>query len=147
MNVCFDTDDFVRECELDKGMALWRAELSDGSVVIQDDGRPGVAPQSAWLRLADYLFATKLRITKLWLGFRDNQQRDILTANAEGYFFCKSAIGMWGSEETLHFAMLGVLHSGKLRVQRWAVPELTLLEVLERDPISAGRCLIRNPTA
>lgn len=138
-------DDYTRELETDRRQALWRAELSDGRVVCMDDDRPGTHPASAWVRLAAEVEATGARIVRLWPQFRSNAQRDALPANADGYFFCKSAMGVWGMPDTLHFMLLGHLTGGTLVVQKWSVPELILVEVEPRDPAAAGPCLIRNP--
>jgi DNA-binding NarL/FixJ family response regulator len=138
-------DDYTRELETDHGQALWRAELSDGRVVVMDDGRPGVDPPSAWLRLADEVRRTGVRVVRLWPQFRDNAQRDCLPANAEGYFLAKAALGMWGLANTLHFMLVGYLQGDEIVLQRWSVPELILVEVERRDAKAAGDCLIRNP--
>lgn len=138
-------DDYTMELETDRKTALWRAELSDGSVVCMDDHRPGVQPHSAWVRLAEHVGRTGLRIRRLWLQFRSNHKRDILPADADGYFFCKSALGSWGNPETFSFYLVGYLQSEKLVVQRWSVPDLNLVDAEERDPARAGDCLIRNP--
>jgi len=137
-------DEFTRELETDHKLALWRVELSNGKVIVQDDNRPGVEPHSAWLRLAEHIRREGLAICRMWLQFRSNQRREILPANAEGYYFCKSALGMMNSNSTLFFYLVGYLQNGKLVVQRWAVPELLLVETMERDPAKAGECLIRN---
>jgi hypothetical protein len=138
-------DDYTRELETDRGQALWRAELSDGRVVVMDDGRPGCDPPSAWLRLADEVRRTGVRVVRLWPQFRDNAQRDCLPANADGYFFAKAVLGMWGLSDTLQFMLLGHLTENAIVVQRWSVPELILVDVERRDPEAAGDCLIRNP--
>jgi hypothetical protein len=67
-------DDYTRSLETDRRQALWRAELSDGRVVVMDDGRPGVSPDSAWLRLAEEVRRTGVRIRRLWPQFRSNAQ-------------------------------------------------------------------------
>jgi hypothetical protein len=140
-------DDYTRSLETDRRQALWRAELSDGRVVVMDDGRPGVSPDSAWLRLAEEVRRTGVRIRRLWPQFRSNAQHDALPADADGYFFCKSAVGIWGLADTLQFMLVGSLQGTNLVIQKWSVPELILVEVETRDPKLAGDCLIRNPHA
>jgi hypothetical protein len=136
-------DDFTRERECDHREVLWRVELTDGSVIVQDDGRPGMEPPSAWMRLQSHLNETGLGIRKMWVQFRTNHVH-CLPADAEGYFFCKSALGMLSGEESFSFYLLGHLQDEKVVVQHWKVPELILLDVEFRDP-TLGPCLIRNP--
>jgi hypothetical protein len=143
--VCLAEDDFTQEQSLRHRQAEWRAQLSDGTVVIMDDNRPGVQPASAWLRLARHVQEHNLAICRLWLQFRTHVEQDILPANAEGYYFCKSALGFLTLKDTLHFFLVGYLTNGKIMVQKWCVPELLLLSVETRDPELAGPCLIRNP--
>lgn len=140
----FEEDDYVRELQDSKRKAPWRAELSDGRVAVMDDGRPGVRPHSAWLRLADFLKGTGLRVRRLWLGFRSNQHRGILPLDADGYYFRYQAVRYIG-EEQMDFVLLGALNSGNLVVQRWQVPEMVLVDVEARDPAGAGPSLILNP--
>ncbi len=145
--VCKQPDDFTKELEVDCQQALWRAELSNGEIIIQDDSRPGCDPPQAWLRLATYLQQTTLRIVNLWIQFRSNSAKDILPKNADGYFFCKRALGNSAGGATYHSYLLGALVDGKLTVQTWHVPELVLDNIEEREPEKAGVCLILNGAA
>lgn len=145
MTVCLKQDEYVTDLEQGCMTASWRARLSNGDVVIQDDDRPGMDPPQAWLRLQDYVRKNGLSITKIWLQFRSNIQADILPENADGYYFCKQALSFLHGSKTFHFYILGSLQNGKLVVQRWKVPELVLVEKEERDPATAGVCLILNP--
>lgn len=140
----FEHDGYVEELQVDRGEAVWRAELSDGTVATMDDGRPGCEPRSAWLRLAAHCEDRGLSVVKLWLEFRSNAARDILPERADGYFFSKCVLGMFNAADTLSFYLVGSLHQGKLVVQRWKVPELLLLDVEERDAGYSGPCLIRS---
>jgi hypothetical protein len=141
----FAIDDYIKEMQTDRRQAIWVANLSDGTSCFMDDGRPGVQPYSAWVRLKAHLEKTGLSIDNLRLQFRSNIKSDILPAKASAYFFCKSALGHLNSADTLEFFLVGVLQDGKLRVQRWNVPELILVDVQERDVEKAGECLIKNP--
>ncbi len=144
MTLSFADDDYIRELQDDRGMAVWRARLSNGQGVVMDDGRPGVEPVSAWLRLADHCCQTGAHLTKLWLSFRTNVHQDILPENADGYFFCKSALGQRGSRQTHMFYLVGALTNGVLTVQKWRVPSLTHVANDVRDPHAAPECLIRR---
>src|SRR4051812_18382888 len=110
-------DDYVRELQEDHATAVWVAELSDGSTVYMDDGRPGVTPHSAWLRLAGHLAKSGLGIRELWLKFRSNELR-ILPSGAAGYFFSKSVVGLLYECSSLSFYLMGVLTGDKVVVQR-----------------------------
>jgi hypothetical protein len=138
-------DDFVRELQDDRRTAVWRAHLTDGTEVWMDDGRPGSDPPSAWLRLRERVAKTGARITGLSLQFRSHKQENILPADADGYFFRKSALGFLTGTETVESYLVGHLTGGRLFVQRWRVPELVLVEEVERDPAEAGESLIVNP--
>ena len=143
-SVCTKPDQFTFDQEYGSGVATWRVELTNGEVVIQDDHRLGASPPQAWLRLRAYLARHQVGIRRMWLQFRSNEQRDILPANAEGYFFCKQCIGFVQGKKTYHSYILGALQNGKLMVHRWQVPELICAERYERDATSCGDCLILN---
>jgi hypothetical protein len=145
MGVCTREDDYLRELQEDRGLAIWHVRLSNGEEVFQDDRRPGEYPASAWLRLGDYVREHKLRIMSLNLRFRTNRQDGGLSDQADGYFFVKSSLAFFGASSTIHFYLIGALQHGRIEVQRWQVPELILAETFFRDPATAGSCLITNP--
>lgn len=139
-------DDYTRELQMGGGMALWYAELTDGRVAVQDDGRPGLWPPQAWPRLAAHVGRAGLGVRRLWLQFRGHAERP-LPESAEGYFFRKSALAVFRTEGTRHSYLLGHLHDGEVVVQRWSTPDLRYVETFVRDPadpLGVGDCLIRN---
>lgn len=138
-------DEFTTEQETDCGQALWRVLLSNGETIVQDDGRPGGEPPSAWLRLGDYVRENGLSIRKLWLQFRSNKQEQILPEDAEGYFFSKGILGSFNGGSSRHYYVLGYLSENRLYLTQIAVPELLVMEKEERDPATADKTLIRNP--
>jgi hypothetical protein len=145
MSLCWGGDAYTRDLEIDHATALWRVELSDGRVVVQDDHRPGAEPASAWQRLGLYLLAhPDLAIRRFWLQFRSNVHADILPRDAEGYYFCKSALANIASNRTTHFYLIGALTGCTIMVQRWSVPDLTLVDTEAREP-KPGPCLLVNP--
>lgn len=130
--VCTEPDAFVQLRWLSQ--ASWIAELSDGSLVYQDDGRPGQEQsRPAWLRLGDHLKATGLSIVELWLRFREHD-RHPLPRNAPGYFCRQSWGGFPSSGVTQRFLLIGYLTDSQIVVQHWSNPGLTLVEVDYRDP-------------
>ena len=64
----------------------WIAELSNGVLVYQDDGRETEKEYSSWIRLKEYLKENNLNIIRLFLKFRSNVL-DVIPSNKEGYFF------------------------------------------------------------
>jgi hypothetical protein len=148
--VCTAEDDYTLEQKLH--CARWYARLSDGTVVISDDDRPGAEPASAWLRLGKYLTGNPgLSIREFWVGFRDsNVHTGIVPENAEGYFFRKSVLGFLNDNVTLGFFLLGHLENGTVHVQRWKVPEMILVEKETRNPFDSqavSESLIRTKKA
>jgi hypothetical protein len=141
--LCTVEDDFTNQKRLSE--ARWLVQLSDDRVVIQDDYRPGVNPPQTWLRLAAHLEKNPgLTIRRMWLQFRSNNIKNILTEDADAYFFANSVLGIFSAKKTLSFMLVGCLHNNKLMVQRWKVPELLFMDIEERDPAQAGECLIWN---
>lgn len=142
--VCKQPDDYTEEYHLRE--TYWTVKLSNGEYVMQDDNRPGVEPHSAWLRLAEYVRQNRLSIKEMWVQFRSHVE-STLPADADGYFFRKCAMGFLFDNSTYGFYLIGYLHNGKVRVQKWKVPELLLVEEEERDPADdsqVGQSLIRN---
>lgn len=143
--ICTREDDHVRMLQYDRAQTVWVAELSSGLKVYQDDHRPGLSQHSAWVRLADHLAREGDRIIRLGLKFRSHKLFDILPVHADGYYFCRSTIGVFGLGTPLHFYMLGALTHGKVMIKRFKVPELTHIETVERLPGEvAAACLIQS---
>ena len=114
----------MRELQEDRGHAVWVATLSSGEEVAMDDGRPGHAPASAWLRLRERVRAEGLRVVGLRLQFRSHVVRPV-PADAPGYFFSKCSVGVLsGSSFHLAFYLVGHLTDSGVVVQRYKVPEL-----------------------
>lgn len=100
---------------------IWIADLSNGERIYQDDGRG--EPESAWLRLREYLQKEKLRITAFELRFRSNSVR--IPINGRGCLFSKAVGKDWGSELQDNFYVVGDFVSVDNIYCRWLrVPEL-----------------------
>ena len=138
------TDDFVMEQEY-AGQAHWFVQLSSGEEVVQDDGRPGLFPVSAWLRLKERVERERLRIERIGLRFRSHIVRDVLPTYAEGYCFLRASLAAFGSPESADFYVVGCLKQGVVHARRFSVPELVLIDESERTPESVGETLILNP--
>lgn len=116
--VCKAEDDFVFE------RPRWLAHLSNGERVIQDDGRPGIDPPQAWIRLGNYCRQNKVHIVNLTLQFRSHHEAP-LPANAPAYFFANKITAVQGGTQFMSLA-IGYLvpDSQQVIVQDWIVPEL-----------------------
>jgi hypothetical protein len=145
MDVYKQEDEYSRELWLNS--ALWTAELSNGEFVVQDDGRPGLKPESAWLRLGEYVRQNNLRIVGLSIRFR-NEPPIVLPRDAKGYFFRKSLGAFLYTEHIFQFYIIGYLDNHLVRVSKYKVPEMILVEQSDRDAEDEGMVgpsLIRNP--
>jgi hypothetical protein len=116
-----EDDEFVRD------RLRWVVTLNNGETIYEDDGREGVEPASAWVRLKEYCQAGGFWIIEMWLQFRSNRV-EVKPADAEGYFFVKEAFGVWGAEESYSAYIAGAIQGDNLMVSRYKVPELVLLE-------------------
>lgn len=133
-------DDFLIEQQVHKTM--WYALLSDGIVVIQDDGHPDKLG-SSWLRLKDYIGLTGLFISKVWFAFRNNEVKNFLPDNAEGYFFINNVVATDGSP-SFSFYIFGWLDGDVVRTKRFKIPECVLFDEGHRSRDDAQKGLILN---
>ena len=77
------------------------------------------------------------------MHFQFRSHREHLPSNADGYFFCKSAIGSWNM--TWEYFLGGVVQNDIVHVTRWKVPELVVEAEEERDREKCLECLILKP--
>lgn len=141
--LCFEPDDFINDKY--ESETRWIITLSDGRKVYQDDERPGLSEPSTWKRLKTFLQENpELSVIGMTVGFRDN----IINVgdNADGYYFCKAALGDLFSGANMGFYVCGTLKDGELHVKRRKIPELIVVEEEQRDPLTAGDCLICRKT-
>lgn len=134
--VCKQEDDFIFE------QPRWIAHLSNGEKVYKDDGRPGVEPPQAWLRLANYCRQNQLSVIQLTLQFRSHHENP-LPSNADGYYFMNRVEVVQGYPSVESY-VIGCLTNGKLYVECWRVPELIITDAQYRDVDKAGPSLIRR---
>lgn len=132
-------DPFIRERYLVS--PRWVCILSNGETIYQDDGRfSNQIP--TWTRLKKYIENSDLKIKNLYIQFRSNKQFP-LPENSDAYLFCNSVIGSPGMV-TLGFFIIGFVENGILKVQRWKIPELVLIEEETREIEKNERFLIWN---
>ena len=142
-NICTEIDGWQQNyAEMN---TVWIVELNDGTIVYQDDERPGTE-DSAWERLGKHCAENHLYIKSMKLKFRSNE---VFVAgndpNIKGFFFCKSVLGMMVGGSNYHFYIAGTLKDDILVVVKWAVPTLQAVWSEHRNPDNAGICLIRKP--
>jgi hypothetical protein len=113
----------------DLGQAVWVAELDDGRLFYQDDGRPGCEAASAWSRLK----ASKERVVGLSLCFRSRTLRDIVPRWARGYYFSRSVVVFDGQSNPCY--VLGHVEGDRVVLKTVMVPQLLFLHGRER-PLS-----------
>lgn len=137
--VSFSIDDFI----IDKDKTIWIASLSDGSVVYQDDDRPGLEP-IAWFRLKKYVYEKNLDIVGLKIKFRSHTENILENNKYDGVFFKRGAMAFPG-QKTQHLYILGAVVNGIIMSETWRVPEIILEEkenrILESEP---RKCVILN---
>lgn len=125
-----------------EGNTIWVVTLNNGETIYADDGREGVEPISAWVRLASYVKEHELRIVSMHIRFRSNTMS--LEPNCDGYYFCRCARGWYGDTKTYEYFIIGTLKGDILKVQKWLVPEIIFENEEIRDISTAGECLIKN---
>lgn len=137
-SICTQEDEFVLE------KPHWIAHLSNGEKVYQDDGREGVEPQAAWLRLREYCRQTNISVVDLALRFRSHYEAP-LPKNRDGYFFVNKAV-RWSGSDTFSFMLIGCVDElqEKVFVQTWKVPELYKVGEEYRTFENTYETLIRN---
>jgi hypothetical protein len=133
--ICKVIDEYVPDLR-------WIAHLSNGETIYQDDERPEMEPRSAWIRLGNYIRNNNLKIISLKFQFRSHVIN--LEDNADGYYFAKGAVAVWGIGETFHHFVAGTLKEGKIHKKWFLVPELEITRVGEQDASQCGPSLIDN---
>ena len=139
--ICTTWDDWLQEQK--ELVTLWTVRLTDGTEVYQDDGRPGIKPESAWTRLKNYCEQNDLGIDFMRISFRRNN-KDV-GHGADGFFFCKSLLcGIMASKGTYYY-VVGTINDGVLTTTKWEVPSLLDNNTEERDINEYNDCIIWKP--
>lgn len=130
----FQEDD--REVEFREGNARWVAVLSDGRTAY-DNNREDV---STWSELHDYCYAEGVWVTKLYAHFRSNYIH--IPEGKDGYFFSRSVMGSLVEGSNTYYFLLGWLENDLIHIQKYRIPEMTLVETETRNPIGLDKQLI-----
>ncbi len=133
--LCFEGNPYLNDVY--EHITLWRAILNNGQRVYQDD-REG----PSWLLLKEYCESNDLYIEEFRISFRNSNH--YLPAKKDGYYFIKSAGGIWGLPHTFHYYVIGFLEGGIIHTQRVKIPELIVEENEERTIEQCDEFLIRN---
>jgi hypothetical protein len=132
--IVFEESD--REVEFREGNARWIATLSDGRTAY-DNNREDV---STWSELHDFCYANGIWITKLYAHFRSNYIH--LPSGKEGYFFTRSVLGSLMEGSNTYYFLLGYIEDNVVKIQKYRIPEMILVETEERNPVGMERQLI-----
>lgn len=127
--VCKQVDEWLRDFM--EHNTIWIATLNNDEKVYCDDFRPGVVPESAWLRLKSYCQENGLYIKDLIVKFRSNCIG--VESGCDGYFFSKALRAYWGANKNINFFIVGTLKNGILVTSKYRVPELIFEYSEERD--------------
>lgn len=119
--ICTQLDDFI----LEKDKAFWRAELSNGLTVYQDDYRPGLQ-HSAWLRLKEYCSINNVFVAKMWITFRSHTE--FCGESTTGFFFTLGIKAYPNSTRQEDRFICGPIIDGNIHVNIWKVPEIITVE-------------------
>lgn len=125
--ICTTLDDFV----LEKDVAYWTAELNNGLIVYQDDGRPGYEEQSAWLRLKKYCETHNLFVRKMRITFRSHTE--LCGESDTGFFFSLGIFANCLVQRQQQRFICGPIKDGAIHITIWAVPEILSVETEIRD--------------
>jgi hypothetical protein len=124
-------DDFVKDHA--EHNARWVVGLSDGSNAYYDDHRPNLEIHSSWQRLKDYCNQNNIYITSMYLQFRSHFEN--IEGGKDGYFFSKAVRGVLKQEEekTYHFFLCGYIDNDKVKIYKYSVPELIVIDTFYRE--------------
>jgi hypothetical protein len=135
-------DDFLLERQLN--LPRWQARLSDGSVVIMDDGRPGTN-ETGWARLKKRLEQSNIKIVGVDIAFRANYINPV-PDNARGYFFGQAIFVDFGGGSPTNYFLVGYVpdDSDVVCVGTWLVPIMIQVGTSNRSFDSTVDGLILN---
>jgi len=142
--VCTQIDSWLEDKYLME--SRWEVELSDGTRVYQDDGRPGMEVQSAWERLWSHCENHCLYIIDMTLKNRSHVEH--VGNGCDGFFFSRGVYGGFGNFQESY--LTGILNDGILEVVKWQILTLTRVKFIDesmmqtRDANEAGVNLIRR---
>lgn len=132
--LCFAKDN----CHVDlRDTPHWKVYLSDGRTVFQDDGAPGQAISSAWIRLSNFLKAqSQLKIVGIDLSFGTHTVT--FPKNKRGYYFSKGIIQGFGQKEGMEYYTIGYVEDDTVNFTWMKIPELEPLRYYSK-PVSRCR--------
>ena len=118
---------------------IWIAELNNGEMIYQDDGKPDCHPESAWLRLKEYCEQNDLSIKSISVKNRSIQKQ--IVSDADSFTFCKSAGALMFGGQTSHSFVFGYVNDGVYRAKKVNLPEM-IIDRPEKRNIEDYRNLI-----
>jgi hypothetical protein len=125
--VSVELDSFIKDQE----SFYWFAKLDDGTIVYEDDNRPGLEEKNAWRRLKTYCELNNRQVVQVGFRFHSNEVL-IDTSDWDGVFFIKSVLGFIRVNKSdkpkpprrfpsRHFYTLGRL-GDKIIATKWEMP-------------------------
>lgn len=134
------------DAEKYESLPYWKATLSNGLVVYEDD-RPEFETPQSWLRLSRYCQDNHLRITDLSLIFRSHHVP--VESNCLGYYFSKGNYAMVGlnfdGRDSYDLYNVGIYRDGKLYLTKYKVPELEIHGTETRELTDTNLELLITP--
>lgn len=132
--VCTELDKWMHDTWVSS--TRWIVELSNGETVWQDDGRPGLDEESAWIRLKNYCEYYGHKITSMRLQFRNHRPLPVYEGG-DAYFFSKLIRASFSNGKkpgavNTHYYLVGMLKDGKVHIDKWHVPALVIHDTYER---------------
>lgn len=129
--ISFEEDEFINDQK--EHSARWVVTLSDGRTVYYDDFRPNIEDHSSWSRLKSYCDQNSLHITSMYLQFRSHYES--IEPNKKAYFFSKMARGVLVEEgqSTYLFFLVGFIDGDKVKIYKYSVPELIVVDIFYRE--------------
>jgi hypothetical protein len=121
--VCTEKDEFIAE------KVHWLVTLSNGHVVYQDDGRPGLEEPRAWFRLKKYVEANNLAITEFKIQFFTHVEQ-AAPSGCYGYYFINAVLASAFSEvpdSEIKYYVIGYINdkdSTEVITTFWNVPAI-----------------------
>lgn len=117
----------------------WFAVLTNGQTIYEDT-RQDVEPRNSWLRLKKYCEFENLKVESLGLRFRSHIE---MIEKARGYYLAHGASGFLSLGDVLgmhdkprdydSYVVGRLMSDGKVYIQNWVKPELTVIDSSVRE--------------
>lgn len=137
----FQIDDYLREyMEMN---TVWIANLSDGSIVYQDDYRPN-SGGPAWIRLKRYLSENELKLETLHFVFRKHWE--FVGQNVYGFYYSRCIRGYPVGGHNSHYFIGGIIYNeyGDISYKKFNVPALIVQDSYKNNIRTLTDIVVEN---